>query len=263
MREVWRDSDGNDQEHYRWKSVLTESSQTDFLLADAAGQSVWVPAGSCLFGVISQQFRVDDGLFCNPLQPNPPLFSLLERHGVNVAKYFGSASKPRIRYREESFSVNDLVAVLGTPTQSQINGVPVLVLNPATSDCFDEAYFEKNGWGERERMSWKQHTNPPSLLAANQWEYFKGVYVDTLPVSYQCAGGLGTPVAIQAPPIQPGHLSLEGCPPQEGFPPQQGFRHQQVYQALQGYLPDEGIPPHRNASGQQKVHSLMMTRLHL
>ena len=217
VRRVSTDSDGNEDVSYGWESFLLERSQTDFLLADAAGQSVWVPALSFSMRVISKEKAQwceenDDGLYCNPCQPNPPLFSLLERHGVNVSKYFGSIGKPKMRFREESFCVNDLVAVLGTPTQSLINGVPMLVINPATSDCFDEAYFEKNGWEGKHRKRWAQITSTPSLIATNHWEYFKGVNVDTLPLSYQCAGGLGAPVTMQPSPMQ-----------QQRYPPQQVY----------------------------------------
>ena len=223
MRRVSTDSDGNEDVSYRWESFLTESSQSDFLLADAAGQSVWVPAGSCLMSGCTKERREDDGVFCNPLHPNPPLFSLLERHGVNVSRYFGSMGKPRMRFREESFCVNDLVAVLGTTQQSQINGVPVLVLYPATSNCFDEAYFEKNGWEDIHRKCCAQMTSTPYLIVSNSWLHVKGIHVDTLPLSYQCAGGLGAPVTMQASPMQqqgyPAEQSRQNPPRSHGIHP--------------------------------------------
>ena len=126
--------------------------------------SCLLPARSCLMNVILKDWWDDDGVFCNPCHSNPTLFSLLERQGVNISHYFGSMGRPKMRFREESFSVNDLVAVLDTTQQSQINGVPVLVLNPATSDCFDEAYFKKNGWEEKHRKCWAQLTSTPSFF---------------------------------------------------------------------------------------------------
>jgi hypothetical protein len=252
VRHESTDEEGRVNVTFSWEHLFTEKKQANFLLADAAGQAVYVPAAT---GEMKVYVKEDSGgqesggfFQCNPSDNNPHLKALLQRHGADGNKYFGNFDKPQIRYREGTFSVNEMVAVLGTASMSQVNGVPVMVLNPAASAALNEAYFEKNEWSGKDIKCWEKLTDPPALVATDDAQYFKGVNVDVLPNQYECGGGLGAPVMMQQQqqmPMGDGSRSvmpmqMQGPPQQQGYPPQQqGYPPQQ-----QGYAPQQqGYPP--------------------
>ena len=164
-----QDAEGNQQVSWEWEHLFSEEKQANFLLADPPGQPVFVPAQSCSLKVyVKFDAGGEEGgggfMKVDPSDNNPHLRALLQRHGVNCDSYFGIFAEPRIRYREGTFSVNEMIAVLGTASQGSMNGIPTMILNPCQTSALNEKYFEDNNWSGTDIKSWNALTSSNSLI---------------------------------------------------------------------------------------------------
>ena len=172
-----KDDDGNT--HTSWNELFREIRSVDFLLSDGEGPSVYVPAGNSSMKVYAvEDCGGEEGGRLFKFRPemsdnNPHLQALLDRHGADGRGGFFGGDGPKIRYYEGSFAVNEQVAVLGTATQGNVNGVPVISLAPAASSAYNETYFEQHGWSGLEQKCWASLTENPSLIGTDDGKYMK------------------------------------------------------------------------------------------
>jgi hypothetical protein len=179
---TYKDEEGNT--HKQWVHFFDEYGKADFLLGDPEGQVVYVPASSHAFKMYTKEDSggQEGGQFGSwgsfePSDANPHLRGVLERHGALGREFFGIDTGPAIRYREGSFTANELVAILGTASQSQVNGSPCLLLSPVASSALSEEYFEKNEWSGMERKCWEKLTSESSFLGTDDGQYMKVLFL--------------------------------------------------------------------------------------
>ena len=94
------------------------------MLSDGQGQPLYVPAAPNRMRLCEaeKEGTTEQG----NVKRNPHAEELLDQHDPAIAS---SSHHGEIRCYEISFAVNDLVAVLGTATLSDVGGVAVLCLN--------------------------------------------------------------------------------------------------------------------------------------
>lgn len=178
VRNVTKDNEGREQVSYDWQHFFSETNKVDFLLADPEGQPVYVPAtthGFKMYTVEDAGGHEDNKFYTtDPSDTNPYLKACLERHNAYGTEFFGTHfDRPQIRYREGKFSVNEVVAILGTASQSQINGTPVLTIAPVHQNAFSDEYFSKNEWSGTEQECWKSLTKDLCFLGTDDPQYMK------------------------------------------------------------------------------------------
>ena len=174
------DDEGNT--HTSWRDYFQEERSVDFLLADGSGPPVYVPASNNpmkVYTIEDAQGQEGGGSnffgFGRPelSDTNPHLQALLDRHGADGRGGFFGGDGPKIRYYEGCFGVNEQVAVMGTASQSSINGVAVMALAAAKEDSYSDTYFEQHGWSGMEVECWKSLTKTPSLIGTDDGRYMK------------------------------------------------------------------------------------------
>lgn len=174
-------TDSEGKKTHRWEHFFTEINKCDFILADpSAQQFAYVPGSSFNMKIYSVEDAggAEGGLGSGWAKPeasdsNPYLQAMLDRHGADGKGFFGMGGGPEIRYREGCFCVNEQVAILGTATQSSMNGTPVLMLNPCKQDAYTEAYFEQHNWSGLEIKCWQSLTENSSLIGTDDPRYLK------------------------------------------------------------------------------------------
>lgn len=218
---------------HHWKVLFRESKCSDFILADPEGNPAFVPGIS---NTVKFYAQVDargsgGGAFHTPVptSTNPGLNALLQRHGVSTEGFFGSSiGSPRLRYREGTYHVNEVVAILGVPTQGVVNGVPMTILHPCDPKSIPDSYFQRNNWSGLEKDCWNDLTSSRSLIGSDDPRYLKGCTVPALYNSYTpCA--LAMPVVM--PVAQPVSVYTDGpAPPAHGgfAQPVPAYAQQQV-----------------------------------
>mmetsp|Transcript_10834 Transcript_10834/g.16494 ORF Transcript_10834/g.16494 Transcript_10834/m.16494 type:complete len:420 (-) Transcript_10834:259-1518(-) len=188
----------------RWEHLFTEVRSSNFLLVDPPGQAVYVPAESNkvkLFVKHDASGREKGGFFPSTDKNNKVLQELLEKHGAAGKEgIFGNLSKPTVRFREGCFSVNEVVAMLGTCVQADMQGVPVFLLQPCTSTMFSAEYFQQHNWSEVDQKCWNKLTESSVLIGTDNEVYMRGIHVPPLPVGFT-ASSLSKPV--QQLPLYP------------------------------------------------------------
>lgn len=202
-----QDEQGNTHTTRTWEHLLHDQKCSNFILSDPEGPPLYVPGEltTVKFYTLVNASGAGGGgnIFqsADPAGGNEALRAVLQRHGVATKPgFFGST--PEIRYREGCFSVNEICAVLGTVSQGNIMGCPVLTLSPCQTSALNEAYFQANQWESHDIKSWEALTATNSLIGTDDPQYMKGVTVPQLPMNYSAcsfAMAVGPPMMMMQP----------------------------------------------------------------
>lgn len=192
-----------------WEPYFSEERCADFILSDPEGGSAFVSGTS---NPVKFYTKIDvngggGGAFRSPVATdnNPLLKDLLQRRGVRTEGFFGSTiGSDQIRYREGSFHVNEMVAILGVATASIVNGVSMKTIKPCTTKSLDETYMKAHNWSNLDKMCWADLTKNNSIIGTDDPKYMKGVGVPSLsecftPVAFATPVDLGTGNMVPSP----------------------------------------------------------------
>jgi len=199
------DENGNthSQTNYRWDPLFTEQKCSDFILSDPEGTPCYVPGGQTAVKFYTQVTAgggSGGNSFFEMTQSNlnPHLEAMLQRHGHSSFSFFGQGKK--LRYREGIFSVNEVVAILGTASAGNIQGCPIAVLSPCRTEILDQAWFEKNQWDEVDQKCWAALTRNASFIGTDDPAYMRGITIPTLIAGYS-ACAFAAPVQFYGAPM--------------------------------------------------------------
>ena len=198
----------------RWRQIVDTEQSIDFYIQDGATKC-FVHAANRRSVKIEAEWDTNEqsgGMFDQ--QPPPGVVALLG-YRVN-AQYMnafslmltGNGRTGRMRYKESSFDVNELVAAMGVscPATDPYSGQPVYALFPPDQSMMSEKAMDQMGWSNWDNLSWKDTQKTPSVLISDKKKFSDGVMVQPLmdmPV-YMIQTPIAIPMEIyQAPTAQP------------------------------------------------------------